>query len=40
MDQRTEMIKLRKQLEEMKEFSDVSKLNKKLAEFKNEIDVH
>lgn len=40
MDLRTEIIKLRKQLDEMKEFSDVSKLNKKLAEFKNEIDAH
>jgi len=40
MDTRTEVIKLRKNVEDLKEFSDVSKLNKKLVEFKNEMDAH
>jgi len=40
MDIRTEMIKNRKSFEEVRELSDVTKMNKKLEEFKNELEMH
>lgn len=40
MDLRTEMIKNKKTFDEIKEYSDVGKLNKRLTEFKNELEMH